>query len=284
MSLSIDITRFNLMIDEMGRRVGLNTKYVMRKEVGSILKKWAGLVKVTPPDQSERKSRQFLVHNICGSGKGVPAERGAWINIGNRSDKRNTLGVGGVWWRTPNTKSGESRFIAIRAGQGGGYTKRDGRKRAPLSALTATAQYDGRIAAEIVKGMGARSLARQSVVQAADMIGIRLEDVEGGGISAEGLRKARSAIASNGRFYQNGAGSEAETAKGMIITVTNRLPYGKGAKLDTKLEQAIRGRVSFFEKNLGMGVFKDYKTIADKYPGMKVGLNIRQAAGLTPSN
>jgi len=273
MSLTIDITKFNSMLSELSARVGKPVADVTKAEVGSVLKAWAGNTKVAKPEILERHARKMAVHSMrktmygaVKSGKVKPRE--AYINWG--AGKSNALGTGGIWWRASNSKSGKAVFVPIRTGGGAVPDSRKNRKAWPATVQDAANLHESEQERITKASMGAAGLARQSAVQIADSVGIRLEEVKGGGISASGLRKAREAIASNGMVYTNGTGKEYTDAKGTVFELVNNLPYCRRAKMDRGLDRAITGRMGLFRKNIEKGVFDSAATISKKYPNIFV--------------
>jgi hypothetical protein len=61
-----------------------------------------------------------------------------------------------------------------------------------------------------------------------------------------------------------------ETPEKLIMEISNLSKYARFANADQALFSAIKGRNTYFAKNLAAGVFKDAKRIAAKYPGITI--------------
>ena len=256
----VDSRKFMEAMTALQRNLGASMKTVIRTETGSILKQVAGDTKVSTQAKADTRSRTKVTRELGYSGRGRSrGEHPVTVNSGMK---------------------GEVGRVFVLKKDGTGYRRTHSKNFDPLHQHYKTKQwYDIRDAISDVKagwslavplGRAAIGLARQSWVQIADSIGIKLETVPGGGISAAGLAKARAAIASDGRAYQNGQGAQFQTNKSYFVELVNRLPYGRKAKLDRALVRRINGRAAFFAKNVKLGVFNSVSKILAAYPGFKV--------------
>lgn len=256
----VDSRKFMEAMTGLQRNLGVSMKTVIRAETGSILKQCAGDTKVATQQKADTRSRTKVTRELGYSGRGRSrGEHPVTVNSGQR---------------------GEVGRVFILKKDGSGYRRTHNKSFDPLHQHYRNKQwYDIRDAIADVKagwqsaiplGRAAIGLARQSWIQIADAIGIQLETVPGGGISAAGLAKARAAIASDGRAYVNGQAAEFQTNKSFIVELVNRLPYGRKAKLDRVLVRRINGRAAFFAKNVKLGVFNSVSKILAAYPGFKV--------------
>jgi hypothetical protein len=107
--------------------------------------------------------------------------------------------------------------------------------------------------------------------QIADDLGIILEDVPGGGLSAAGIAKARRALTSGGKNYKNGIGTAAfEQNKNFFVTLKNSLPYNVKMGLDRVLLGVLAGRAIKFQENVRRDVFASHAETVRAYPWLKL--------------
>ena len=240
----------------------------LRAEAGAILKTCAGRTKVAKPAAITNRARLQAIKEL-GLGHRRASTAGLGSEIGVNAGIRGPYGQ--IWRRT---KKRDGTW---------GLQRTHGPNFVPLHRHFSKAVWtdlkeavsDVRYAVDKKIPLAKKSagLARQSWIQIADDIGIRLEDVPGGGISAAGLAKARAAIASDGVVYKNGQGAEFGAAQEFTIRLINNLPYARRARLDSVLAGAINGRVKFFQRNLSLGVFESLDKTLKAYPGWKVSLS-----------
>jgi hypothetical protein len=123
-------------------------------------------------------------------------------------------------------------------------------------------------------GRRTRALGRQAWVQIGDTLGIRLEDVRGGGrISSSAISQARGAVSYRGRAYQNGLSRREESQQGIMLTLINRYPAGRRIGMDRTLRSVLLGQSAFFEKNLALGVFNSIEQTVRAYPFLKASFS-----------
>ena len=119
-------------------------------------------------------------------------------------------------------------------------------------------------------GRRTRALGRQAWVQIADSLGIRLEDVRGGGrLSASAIAQARTAISYKGAAYQNGLSRREETQRKYLVTLINRYPRNQKIGMDRTLRSVLIGQAGYFQKNLELGIFNSIEKTARAYPFIK---------------
>lgn len=249
--------------------VGINSTEVLRGFAGVVLKACAGQTKVATVDNADKRARLRYLRDqqLTGRNGMVP------VTVTAGAKKNTTYGAvhlrtsTGHWRRThdPVFKPVAGMPSPGRKRRGDHYTDHDWLLlRSVIETVrrgVVTARTAGR------KTIG---LARQSWVQIADTLGIRLEDVRGGGtLSAAGIAKARAAIASNGQQYANGLGTLERTQYDTIITLTNRYPAGHRIGMDRTLQNVLVGQVRYFEKNLELGVFNTIAGTIRAYPFLK---------------
>lgn len=235
---------------------------VIRAEAGSILKGCAGDTKVSTFTRTDARSLKALV-----GPRGLELTKGSTpgdvtVNAGVRGP------FGRVWVKSaPNGRgTGRGYRMAGQISRNGTFKPENYHWRTPNWTDITEAVQD--VAADIKRyldqGRRAIGLGRQSWVQIADDIGIRLESVPGG------IAKARAAIAVTRQFHKNGLAREYGENREFFITLVNRLPYGRSKKLNEILVKNINARRRYFEENLSRGVFDRLHTIARAYPGLTV--------------
>lgn len=265
--IKFDTKGFSLALQELQRVTGKPLRQVLRAEAGSILKTWAGRTKVGTAANARRRATVQAARK----GKLTRAENpgDVSVNVGVRAAPRL------VWVRSPANRRGGGRPFRLAGGMGDDYrslTAMRYRWTDAQWAKVSQAVDHMRNAVPFFTKRALKSvgLARQSVVQIADSLGIRLESVPGGGVSAAGIAKARAAIAATafGRKYENGTGRQYDRAEQFFIELVNRLPYGYKIGMDRTLAAVVNGRARFFRENLKRGVFDQLRTVAQKYPGL----------------
>lgn len=265
------VTRaYSAALRQLARLTGFDQKQVLLGEAGIILKTWAGRTKVATQADADRRSWVHILGKR-GLDLGTAREPGdISVNIGQRGP------FGRVWVRT---KKGKFRL----AGQidKNSYAFRPMNfhwsRGTWIDIKEAAADVAFQARKKIPKGRRAAGLARQSVVQIADSLGIDLLTVKGGGsLSAAGIAKARAALATTGRAHKNGSGSVLGDREKTVVTLINRLPYGIPQKMDRTLLGVMAGRAKFFEKSYAKGAFDSMAQSARAYPWLR----IRRPAGL----
>lgn len=259
-----ELKKFTAAGRTIAAAVGVSVELWARAEAGVILKTWAGRTKVRKERAAEvsgilrdyRQSRALAY----GLKKGQTPRGTGSINLGIRKGPE-----GRVWYRTRNNK-----WQPI---YGAGFQPTGIRMRNEdwplLNMMVQTFRRQYTMTVEAAKG--AIGLARQSIVQIADDLGIRLENVKGGGaLSAAGLRKARNALASNRTPYRNGYGVVGNNAKEFYVTLVNRYPRMGPLFMDATLRRVIMGRLGYFRRNLEEGTFLSAKAAAKAYPYVEV--------------
>lgn len=241
---------------------GFDPVAALRAEAGVILKTWAGRTKVAKPDVISARARLRALRRLGLTSGEVT------INAGVR-------GLPGMVWH--KTRPGASRtprgFAPVGRMQPGShrftplwrhFIDRDWR-----DITDAVLDAEATINRELKLATQSAGLARQSVIQIADDLGIDLGKVKGGGaLSAAAIAKARAAIASNGRAYKNGTGTSGGDAAKSFVDLLNRLPFGTKLGLDRTLAGVLAGRAKFIETSYRKGAFDSLKTAAKAFPNL----------------
>ncbi|HEX2656133.1 MAG TPA: hypothetical protein VHN11_21125 [Xanthobacteraceae bacterium] len=226
-------------------------------EMGLILKGTAGAVAAQTVNQAETRARNRSLNKL-GLTKGEIT-----INSGVRGPE------GRTWVRTKNKRWRLAGIVAHNAGQFH-----------PENIHFAAEQWrdvQGGVqdyqsqSGIIVLAKRTIGLARQSVIQMADAVGILIERIAGGrGLSSHEITQARSAVASDGKTYQNGFGSRQRSATSFSIEVINRYPNAQAAKIDVALAESIGSRAAVFGEVLGTKLAQSTARVAKAFPYLQV--------------
>lgn len=231
---------------------------------GVILKTWAGRTKVATAKRTDERSRAHVVKSLGLTKAG---------SIGDVTVNAGIKGIfGRVWVKTAGRRGSGRPFRMATQISSDGSTFRwaknyhwSNKQYADIS--EATLDVIGRMPKAIDSGRAAIGLARQSVIQIADSLGIDLNRVAGGGsLSAAGIAKARSAIATTGKRYSNGLGTEENAVAGFFVVLINNYPLAEKLQMDRTLQGVLSGQIKYFEKNIELGVFKSQSAVARAYP------------------
>jgi hypothetical protein len=252
---------------------GFDQRAVLLGEAGVILKTWAGRTKVATNREADRRTWRHVIgpDGLGLNAKRVQAPGDISVNMGIRGQ------FGRVWVRTSGRRgSGRPYRLAGTIDPRSYAFRPENRhwKRGTWVDIKEAAEdvaYEGR--KKIPKGRAATGLARQSVVQIADALGIDLLSVKGGGsLSAAGIAKARAAMATSGRQHKNGTGSVAGEQINTVVTLMNNLPYATkpSVGMDKTLRGILAGRAKFFQQSYAKGAFDTMTSAARAYPWMRV--------------
>jgi hypothetical protein len=262
--------KLSAALRDIARLTGFSEKDVIKSEAGAILKTWAGRTKVAKPAQIELRARRRVLHDM-GLTK-TSTVGGITINVGTRAL------AGRVWVRT-NGNRGTGRPYKL-AGQqsfsGDAFVPMNNHWKNGTWTDIQEAWQDSGSAMKRAMPMAQASagLARQSVIQIGDDLGIKLESLPGGGISAAGIAKARAAMASDGKRYINGLAQQKEEKEAgrYFVTLIQRLPYWPKMGMDRILAGVLGGRVGLYRRTFADGAYKSIEASARNYPWMKTRL------------
>ena len=260
--------RFAASFRELSRLTGYDPRMVSRYEVGSVLKIVAGRVKVMENGEVQYRARlraeKQAFNGVTNAGKNP---FGISINTGKRGSEQ-----GRVWFRTANKKF---QMIGVVYDEQT-YERMAGDPRHIKNQDFARAsqginKYMSELSSAFRAVQKSSGLSRQSVVQMADAIGIRLEDIPGAGASAQAIAKARDAIASNGQRYTNGTSYDRLDDNGKyFMRLINSLPYNTKIRLDSLISSVLAARAQRFAKAHEKGVFDSIAKIRRQYPWVKL--------------
>jgi hypothetical protein len=267
MKLALDASQVSAAYGQAFQRFrtlsGFSQRDVLRAEAGVILKTWAGRTKVAGAEAIGVQVRKRISRSLGLSGRGRgDGTESVSINMGMR-------GVPGrVWWHTRNNKF---QLAGQMSKNGQSFSPRNihFRRLDWLDIKEATFGYSSEIRRALPMALRSAGLARQSVIQIADGLGIDLATVKGGGtLSAAGIAKARAAIASNGRAYRNGVGRMGGDETRDYIELINTLPYNAKIGMDRTLLGVLNGRAAFIETSYRKGAFNSLRNSARAFPNL----------------
>jgi hypothetical protein len=267
MHARFDVSKFNAYLDDLSGTLRVSREQVIRAEVGSVLKLWVLRTKVTPANRLDYRGRRdavWMARRVVygGSGKASDLRPGqAWVTMGKPGTPPLRL------WKW-NRKS---RSFFLLSGPGAPRPTDPSRLSAPKARmLFGIAQTQ--MPTSVKSARQSSGLSRQSVVQIADSLRIKLETVPGGRSVGKAVAKAREALASDGNYYQNGVGVEILDAHKFIARLINRIPWARSPliKMDATLASILKGRIKYFSNNVAHGVFKQAAGAARAYPGIRV--------------
>jgi len=231
---------------------------------GVILKDWTANISVADPKRIDDRARGRTNKDLGITRTQNPSFGSnpyqVSINTGGRKGKPEV-----VWTRNPKTK----KWLFVGMVNGGTFTPAHKHwKDATWALMSAGASKFASIAPEMIKrGHSAAGLARQSVIQIADVLGIALESVRGGaGLSSDAIGKARAAVASDGKTYQNGTASYTKTATSFQIEMVDRYSRNKEAKVAEALDIALALQTVAFKRNAEQKVFESVEKTVKAYP------------------
>ncbi len=276
-TVSMDAAEFNKLptaFRAIAGAAGAAARDVLRGEAGVILKGCIALTSVSSIPKSEKRSNLRFLRGLelTGRNPGVPVTISAGVKRGSEFGRVHLRTSNGHWRRTH-----DAVFRPV-GGQPNNKRKKAGDHYSKPEWLIVRSAIDavrGGIVSAREAGRKSIGLARQSWIQIADTLGVRLEDVRGGSVfgktvSAAAISRSRAAMPSNGRTYQNGLGTEQRTSYQTILTLLNRYPNGVKIGMDATLRSVLQSRIRFFERNLELGVFNSIAQTARAYPYLQI--------------
>ena len=241
------------MVD-LQRISGQSMKQVLRSETAEILNTCVKRTKVADKGVVQRKEQLGVIKKENLTQATYPGQ--TTVNAGWRLKAP----YGRVWIKV--RPGGKKSFILARGADfsapSGKSTLRSGQDWLEFVNRSATL-VSSKVPGAIAKGWASIGLARKSWVQMAESLRLNLRNLANGEDAAAFRAK-----------YQNGIGIERQTKSGYMITLINRLPYGRRAKMDVILARAINQRAVAFYKAVSKGVFQSAKRTLARYPGLSV--------------
>lgn len=272
---SAELAKLPTALRTLRRAARASSEEVLYGFAGVVLKACAGKTKVVTQAKADRRSALYTLNkrglDLTGSSGTQPGD--ITVNAGWKGP------FGRVWVRSPAKRKGTGRPFRL-AGQINKTnfnfrpTPYHWKKGTWIDIMEAAADVAYQMRKAIPAGRKAVTLARQSWVQIADSLNIRLEDVRGGGtLSAAGIAKARAALASTGIYHINGLSRKETQQRGLLLTLINRYPRGRKAGFDATLQGTLIGQVRYFQQNLERGVFNSIQKTVRAYPFLKATNN-----------
>lgn len=240
-----ELRKFSQGGETISRAAGISFEQWAEGEMGLVAKAWAGAIHAQTIPQAELRARNRSLNKL-GLTKGKVT-----INSGVRGKE------GTVWIRARNGKFLPAGSVAHNAGA---FTPTPKRHFSPAQWRDGQGGVWDYQSTTGVIAMAKRTigLARQSVIQAADAIGIAIERVAGGGgLTAGEIATARAAVAGDGKSYVNGTGSRTKNGDTFSIEMVNTYPNLHEAKIDVALANAVGQRVGAakgLEEKIAAGV------------------------------
>lgn len=255
---------YSQAFQELKKLPGFSIRTLIRAEAGSILKAWAGRVKVTTVEKTERRMRSGIAWKmgIQSSGGNNPFQ--VTVNDGSRQGTR-----GDVWFKTRNDKFQQAGRVTDTGAFIPAWTHFRAADWAKINQAGST--YAGLLRNRRKAVMASIGLNRQSVLQIADSLGIDLMNVPGGKLSFAALQKARDAEPSNGRFYQNGTGAESSADDAQTkyyVQLINRLPYNRKTGMDNDLAWVLSNRANYIRQTFAHNAGKSITNVVARFPNI----------------
>lgn len=251
--IDIDTRKFNAMVADLTKRLGLTREEIIRNEATAVLDKCIA--------RTARGNEQLIREN-AGTSR-------AYL----RSFARNGFVINGKGQIFYKLRNGRWLLVArMDLASGVVTTHHTGAKPASRNLQTraiqiASAVMAGRkdYAEVAIKAIG---LAIQSWVQSAQDLNLPIKTTRG----------STSAIATTGVRYTNGTAIARRSFGKYGIEIRNTLPYnmfrlGKATSMQYVLRGAVNGRVAYLNRNINKGVFDDMSAVAKRYPGLRASLS-----------
>lgn len=253
-TVQVNFIQFNRAMVDLQRISGQTMKQVLRSETTEILNTCVKRTKVADKGVVQRKEQLGVIKKENLTQASYPGQ--TTVNAGWRLKAP----YGRVWIKV--RPGGKKSFILARGADfsapSGPSTLKSGRDWLEFVNRSATV-VSSKVPGAIAKGWASIGLARKAWVQMAESMRLNLRN----------LAEGENASAFRAK-YQNGIGIERQTKTGYVITLINKLPYGRRAKMDVILARAINQRGVAFYKAVSAGVFQSAKRTLARYPGLYV--------------
>lgn len=252
-----ELRKFSQAGEAISKAAGVAVEQWAEGEAGIILAGWVALINVQTVPAAEKRARNRALKNLhLTKGK-------VTINSGVRGAE------GRQWIRTAR---GKWQLTGVVAHNAGAFEARKRHYSAEQWQAVQGAVADYQAEAGVI-AMAKRTigLARQSIVQIGDAIGIAIERVAGGtGLPAADIAKARAAVAGDGRAYQNGTGVRQRTDASFSLELINRYPKLHEAKIDIALATVVGRRIGYMGRVLNEKLLASTERTAKAFPYLQV--------------
>lgn len=231
-------------------------------EASIICKQWMAHIPIANPQSvllgtRSRSTKEAQVRSL--------AKFGITANTGRKGGK-----VGRIWYRT----KGKKFQIAGDVTDDGQFVPANMHfKDGAWSRISTGAQGYARILPGMIKaGKEAIGLARNSVLQIMESLGVTAESVNtgGGDISSADLAAVRSAKPSSGALYLNGYAVKESSGNKFSVTLINRYPRIRESRIDVALDEVLAQRLAYQQSNLSLQVEGDMRKLAQAYPYLAI--------------
>lgn len=243
----------------LSKAAGVSFEQWAEGETEQILGGWVSLVQAATVEKAERRARSRVLNKL-----GL-TQGDVTINAGVRKRKWGREGI--VYARTPK---GEWWYVGDVAHNAGGFTPSpwhiSDSQWGEAKAGVASYQAKAGVIALAKRTIG---LARQSVVQIADVLGYALERTARG-LSASDIAQARGAVASDGQTYQNGTGNRTRSGSYFALELINRYPLLHQAKVDRALAETVSSRTTLMQQAVATKMGRGMRDAAGAFPYLQV--------------
>ncbi len=253
-----ELAKFGQAGRAISAAVGVGFEMWAMGEAAVVCKQWAGHIPEAMPDAARLRSRGRARNK---AGVGSLDKFSVTANTGRFGGQ-----IGLLWFRTRRgkfIKAGEVSDSGAVSQPRRRFTESDWTK-----VVSAQSAFSALLPKAIEAGQRAIGLARQSVLQIADSLGLNLETAAGGG--GADFSRARAARASDGREYINGFGYKFGQGDKFTVTLVDIYPYIQEAGIDQALELVVAQRMAYHEVNLALALKKDLRAVEQAYPYLQI--------------
>lgn len=253
--MSLAVANYGRALAAMTKLAGLEPDKILNAEAGIILKTCVSRTKVASATTVRDSARLRTL-------RGIKATRGeVTINAGVRG------AFGKVWVKSETS----GKYVLARGNDFAELSDRHLTDEQYSRAAEKIEQAKSQLPKAIKAARLTAALARQSWIRIADLLGIVLENVKGGGnVSSGAITKARAAKAKGNVQTQNGGATRQTTPARHIVTLINRLPYGGRLGFQAMLNTVVAGRAAFFATAVAKGYRGSLEQTAKLFPGWTV--------------
>lgn len=255
-----DLRKFSVVGRAVAEATGMAVEEWVELEAGAVTKEWAELVRVSSEESARIRSRS---RTATAESLQTATAHGGTVNTGGKGGA-----PGLVWVRTSGKRAKRGFSLAGAVDDSGRLTFAWRHYKAEVWARisAAAAQYAAKLATAIPAGQRAIGLARGSVVQIADSLGIALESVKAGNLSGDAISQARAARPSDGSFHQNGHGIREKGPATFTIELINSYPAMHEAGVDTALDVVVERRMLQARSTLNAALAKNVAYLRRQFP------------------
>lgn len=258
-----DLRKFSTVGRAIADAAEITMEQWIEIEAGAVTKEWAELVSVSSEDSARFRSRSKTAADESLQNSET---HGGTVNTGGKGGS-----PGLVWIRTKGKRAKKGFSLAGTVDDSGRLTFawRHYKTETWAKISSAVAAYAEKLGKAIPAGQKAIGLARGSVVQIADSLGILLENVKAGNLSSAAIAQAREARPSDGSFHQNGRGIREKGEGTFFIELINSYPALHEAGIDTALDVIVARRLTQAQSTLNAALSKNLAYLQRQFPYLK---------------